>query len=78
MMFKIYLNENTQENFLFSVKDQNELREKMKTTGLMNSTFVIRNDKGEPCNMQLQVIPSVYTSMESMVGLLKDKFSSKK
>ena len=78
MNFKVYVNQAEEEHFRFSVTSPQELKHRIERAGLLNSTFVIRNEKGEPCNANLEVIPSHITSMESMVGLLQSKFSSKK
>lgn len=78
MTFSVYVNSAEEQQFLFSVTTPQELKSRIERSGLLNSTFVIRNEKGEPCNANLEVIPSHITSMESMVGLLQSKFSSKK
>ncbi len=63
---------------LFTVSSPEELKQKINSSGLLNSTFVIQNHKGEYCNSMLEVIPHPSASMESMVGLLQSKFGSSK
>jgi hypothetical protein len=74
-MFKIYLSDTA--TYLFTVADSAELEKKLRELNMNNSSIVIRNDKNEPCDINLQVIPSSFTSMESMGGLLQTKFGKK-
>ncbi len=75
-MFHVYNGTATQEHFLFTVSNKQELDKKSGTC--LNHTLVIQNHKGEYCDRDLNVIPRPETSIESLVGLMQDKFQTKK
>ena len=76
-MYKVY-NGTAQEEFLLQVvKDKAEFDKVFKSGFYQNHTLIILNDKGEYCDMELNVVPHPTTSMDSMVGLLQNKFQTK-
>lgn len=77
-MFKIFNGSVAEEYLLFTVENKSQFDEKIKTGFYQNHTLVILNEHGEYCDMELNVVPHPTTSMDSMVGLLQNKFQTKK
>lgn len=81
--FKIYRLTDP-ENQIFETKHchvvstKEELEAFQKRQENWSNTFLVKNEKGEAVNNQLEVYIDPRTSMGSMVDLMKNKFESRK
>lgn len=81
--FKIYRLTDP-ENQIFETKhchvvsNKEEMEVFLKRQENWRCTFLVKNEKGEAVNNQLEVYIDPRTSMDSMVGLLQNKFESRK
>ncbi len=77
-VFKVIDNGNDHSVFIANIENTKELEKITKDPSNNYHQFYILNDKGEEVDSQLNVIIKPSTSMESLVGALQNKFSSRK
>lgn len=77
-VFKVISNGNEDSVFVGEISNTKELQEITNLPENNFHKFFILNAKGEEVDNELNVIIKPSTSMESMIGALQNKFSSRK